>query len=89
METTRIASINVRGLGNTQKMTQVFQWLNTLNFAIYFLQETHSTEITAKRWKNEWPGKCFFSGASWKSEGVVILIYCYWWKNYFVNYKCK
>jgi len=53
MEKTRIASINVRGLGNTQKMTQVFQWMNTLNFAIYFLQETHSTEITAKRWKNE------------------------------------
>jgi len=33
-------------------MTQVFQWLNNLNVAIYFLQVTHSTEITAKRWKN-------------------------------------
>ena len=64
METTRIASINVRRLVNTQKMTQVFQWLNNLNVAIYFLQVTHSTEITAKRWKNEWSGKCFFSGAS-------------------------
>ena len=42
---------------------------------LYFLQETHSTEITAKRWKNKWSGKCFFSGASSNSEGVAILIH--------------
>ena len=56
-------------------MTQVFQWLNNLNCAIYFLQVTHSTEITAKRWENEWPEKCFVGGASSNSEGVAILIH--------------
>ena len=44
METTRIASINVRGLGNTQKMTQVFQWLNKIKNLQYISYKKHTQQ---------------------------------------------
>ncbi len=69
-----LLSLNVRGLGNKEKRTQVYQWLKNQNNTFYFLQETHSSSNTKQLWESEWGQTCFFSGASSNSEGIAILI---------------
>jgi len=74
MENLTLASINVRGLGNLHKRTQVFQWLKDLKFTVYFLQETHLQDASNNKWQADWGWKMFFQWKSSKSEGVAILI---------------
>ena len=38
------------------------------------LQETHSTNLVEKRWRNEWGGRIWFSHGSSKVAGVAVLI---------------
>ena len=38
---TQIISLNVRGLGNTEKRKQVFEWFKSNNYDILLLQEVH------------------------------------------------
>ena len=73
METV-ILSMNVKGLGNKQKRNQVFEWLRNKKFALYLLQETHSTKSIVESWEREWKGQAYFSGTKSNSEGVAILI---------------
>ena len=67
-------SLNVRGLGNTEKRKQVFQWLKNQNNTFYYLQETHSSSNSKQYWETEWGHTCFFSGKSSNSEGIAILV---------------
>ena len=71
---TQIISLNTRGLGNTQKRKQVFEWLKMNQYDIILFQEAcYSTNLLTK-WKEDWNGPCAFSGNSTNSEGVAILI---------------
>ena len=66
--------MNVRGLGDRTKRTQVFTWLRNKNANIYFLQETHSTLQNEKTWVEDWgDGALYFSHGSSNSRGVCIL----------------
>lgn len=50
----KLCTFNVRGIGNTLKRKQMFQWLKIQNYDIYLLQETHSILRTADTWKADW-----------------------------------
>ena len=69
----KIASLNVRGIGNNTKRREVFNWLRSKNFSIYMLQEAHCTENTTDIWTNEWGYKTLFSCCSSNKAGVGIL----------------
>ena len=71
---TQIITLNIRGLGNTQKRKTCFEWLKQNNFNIILLQEVHCDNKTKLKWKDEWDGPCIFSGNSSQKEGVAILI---------------
>lgn len=43
---THIITLNIRGLGNTQKRKTCFEWLKQNNFNIILLQEEHCDNKT-------------------------------------------
>ena len=69
-----INSFNVRGIGGENKRLAIFSWLKRNRQGIHFLQETHSTELNAKRWSREWGGITKFCHGEPNSRGVAILI---------------
>ena len=73
-----LISLNTNGLGEIKKRTSMIGWLkNTQNAKnkIIFLQETHTTAITAKRWKGEWKDwEMYFSHGDSNSKGAAIFI---------------
>ena len=69
----KIASLNVRGIGNNTKRREVFNWLRSKKFSIYMLQEAHCTENTTDIWTSEWGYKTLFSCCSSNKAGVGIL----------------
>jgi len=69
----KIASLNVRGIGNNTKRREVFNWLRSKNFSIYMLQEAHCSENTRDIWTSEWGYKTLFSCCSSNKAGVGIL----------------
>ena len=69
-----ICTLNTKGLGNKQKRSQVFKYLEDKSYDIIFLQETHSNPITNQTWRNEWEGNSYFSGQNSNKEGVAILV---------------
>ena len=71
---TKLCSLNVRGLGNKQKREQIYQWLKDQHFSICLLQETHLISNDSPLLENEWKGQCFFSGKYSNKLGVCILI---------------
>ena len=56
----KIASLNVRGIGNNTKRREVFNWLRSKKLSIYMLQEVHCSENTADLWACEWGHKTLF-----------------------------
>ena len=71
---TSFLSLNVRGLGNKEKRSKVFQWLKTQEQSFYCLQETHITQKSKIEWETEWGHLAFFSGNSSNSQGLAILV---------------
>ena len=69
----KIASLNVRGIGNNTKRREVFNWLRSKKFSIYMLQEVHCSENTADLWACEWGYKTLFGCCSSNKAGVSIL----------------
>ena len=69
----KIASMNVRGIGNNNKRRETFNWLRNKQQSIIFLQEVHCTEATIDMWRSEWGYKALFSCLSSNSAGVCIL----------------
>ena len=70
----RILSLNVRGLGTSNKQYTVLRELERLNYDLFLLQETH---VSTKRFADEiaccWPGQSFWSFGRGKSAGVLYL----------------
>ena len=54
-----ICSYNVRGLGNNSKREQIFAWIKEKSIDICLLQETHSSDETNDKWKQDWKGYAF------------------------------
>ena len=69
----KIASLNVRGIGNSNKRRKTFNWLRNKHQSIIFLQEVHCREATIDTWRSEWGYKALFSWFSGSSAGVCIL----------------
>ena len=67
-----IMTFNANGLGDEAVRKAVFSKLRRYN-SIVFLQETHSTFVKEKEWKDEWGGTILFSHGSSNSKGVAIL----------------
>ena len=64
---------NVRGLGDNNKRCEVFYHLHLKAHDIMFLQETHSTKGSLKRWSMEWGNKIWAAKGSSNAQGVAIL----------------
>ena len=73
MQTVKIYSFNVRGLGGTAKRIAIFSWLKKYHNGIHFLQETHSSVNTEEKWIKEWGSNVKFCHGSTNSRGVAIL----------------
>ena len=69
----KIASLNVRGLGNNTKRREAFNWLRVKKKSIYMLQEVHCSEDTTNIWASEWGYKALFSCSCSNKAGVCIL----------------
>ena len=67
-------SITTRGLNKSIKRRSVFRWIHNQKVHFTFLQETHSSRLSAYVWSAEWGGKVFFSHGTANSKGVMILI---------------
>ena len=67
-------SVNTRGLNKSIKRRSVFRWIHNQNVHFTFLQESHSSKLSADAWLAEWGGKVFFSHGTTNSKGVMILI---------------
>ena len=74
MASLKIASYNVRGLGNDHKRREIFHYPHSKQFDIVLAQETHSAVHLQKRWKAEWGGKILFSHGTSQARGTMILI---------------
>ena len=68
-----MVSMNVRGLADKVKRTQIFRYLREMNADIVCVQETHSVKKTHKIWQNKWGGKIVFSDGESNSRGVMIM----------------
>lgn len=73
MEAIRFASFNVNGINRPNKRRIIFDKIRKSNAHIAFIQETHSSEATAKTWATEWGGKALFNHGLPGSRGVAIL----------------
>ena len=73
MSNISIASMNCRGLGDTQKKRDVFHYLRQRQHSIYFLQDTHFDPKLDKYITAEWGFTSYFSSYNTKSRGVAIL----------------
>ena len=70
-----ICSINVTGIKEKHKRSQLFSSLRAENCDIYLLQETHVQSVQeGKLWERDWGGQAIFSPGSNHSAGVGILI---------------
>ena len=70
----KVASLNVRGLGNKEKRRETFNWLRSKRFSIYLLQETHCTNNFMQQWTSEWGYQALFSCCTSNKAGSVYYL---------------
>ncbi len=76
MDQTLIVSINVQGLNNPDKRSNIFAWLTRQKAKIVFVQETFCTENYSKYENQGWKGKIYHNfSKSTHSKGVAIMIH--------------
>ena len=72
-----IISLNVRGLRNNKKRANIFHWLKTRKYDIFFLQETHChLRKEAIKWGKEWSlslKNSYWSRGTNRRKGVTVL----------------
>jgi exonuclease III len=73
-ETLEIRALNVNGIQCKKKRDQVFFELTKYNNSILLLQETHSSALDEKYYKNKWGPNTFFSHGSTQSKGVCTIV---------------
>ena len=73
---TSLVPINVNGIAKHHKRVKVFESLKSLNFYLFYLQETHLTDtLCGKAWEKDWGGQCAWSPGSNRSVRVVVLVH--------------
>ena len=65
-------SLNVRGLKDIVKRKALFLFCKGQRSQCLFLQETHSADVDATFWTNQWGDRILFSHGSNRSGGVAI-----------------
>ena len=70
-----IGCMNVRGIRNSEKRRDVFNFMRNLNFSIVCLIDTHISCEMFNFVRAEWGGRAFFSPGTAHSRGVVMLIH--------------
>ena len=73
MSELKILSLNCRGLGSPGKRRDVLDYLKTLHYDIYLLQDTHLTDRKVIFFDTIWHGKCYHSVGTHNSRGTSIL----------------
>ena len=63
----------MRGLGNSTKRREIFNWLRAKKMSIYMLQEVHCSAETCDLWSTEWGYHSLFCSFSSRKSGVRIL----------------
>jgi len=71
-----VLSLNVRGLGNTKKLTKMLFWLSKHggDRGVTFFQESHSNPEVESKWRSSTKGEFIMSHGSPNSRGVAIHI---------------
>ena len=69
----RLLSLNCRGLGSPEKRRDVLDYLKTLQYDLFLLQDTHLTKRKVSFFNTLWPGKCYHSFGTFNSRGTSIL----------------
>ena len=69
----KIVSLNVRGLRESSKRREMFNFLKKSNADIICLQETHSCYEEEENWCKLWGSEIVFSHGNTNSRGVAIL----------------
>ena len=67
-------SMNCWGLADVKKRKDVFNFLRSKQFSIYFIQDTHFTKEKELLIRSEWGFECIFNSYNSQSRGVAILI---------------
>ena len=68
-----IATLNVDGIRDDNKRAQIFEYLRSLKYDFFLLQETHVQTEDIETWSAEWGGPCFWNPGGNKSRGVGIV----------------
>ena len=72
----KIITLNVNGIAEKPKRTNIFNYMRTLNADLYTLQETHNaSDIDELNWAREWGGPVFWSRGTRHSRGVAIFVH--------------
>ena len=69
----KIATLNVEGLHNESKRSEVFKTLIKDKYDIVALQETHCTHQVEPQWRQEWPGVSYWSKGKSTQTGIAFL----------------
>ena len=69
----KMSSINVEGLHDQSKRINIFKNLINDKYDIIALQETHCTKEVENLWKEEWPGKSYWTTGSANRTGLAFL----------------
>jgi exonuclease III len=74
VEKLKIRSLNVNGIQCQKKRDLVFNELTKYSNDIILLQETHSSALDERNYKNKWGTNTYFSHGTTSSRGVCIII---------------
>lgn len=73
MADVNIVTYNVQGLGGISKRMDILEYLKSMNFDIYCIQDTHFTDRDEILIREQWNGDCIFSNFRSNARGVAIL----------------
>ena len=70
----KFLTLNVQGIGQLPKRTDILEYLKQKHYQIYCLQDTHFTpETDEKLVRARWGNDCYFSSFKSNSRGIAIL----------------
>ena len=69
----KILTCNVQGIGGISKRTDVFDYLQYIEFDIYCLQDTHFKDEDEMMIRTHWNNNCFLNNYKSNARGVAIL----------------
>ena len=70
----KICSMNVRGITDSIKRKDVFNWLKDKNYSIYCLQDIHVGDKNKTAFEKDWGSEVIMSSKSPESRGVLFYL---------------